>query len=453
MKKILLLILFPVFLFSQPIIEIGYDNNDSLKQVTIVPFLSSHYAFDTNRDRNNTFFGYGGDLYIHFSSKFKVSSRILKLNDDLNSTVSNYIDSLLVFPGMNPIDDELTYFSLTADYKINKFFSTQFGKGKQFFGDGYRSMLLSNNHSAYPFLTFLTEFWKVKYYNHFTTFSDIYNSDVSQKKHGAFHYLDFQANKNLTFGLFEGIIWQSSDENYERGFDVHYLNPIIFYRPVEFSKHSPDNALMGLNIKYQWNKINIYGQLLIDDLNINRYENTGDGFFQNKLAYQLGIKSEFNFKEHEFRFLTEYNQAQPYTYAHKHPMQNYTHMNQALAHPLGANFKENIIILNHRYKKWVTNFKYTYAIYGSDSSGTHYGQNIFISDFEASGEGGEFSYGNYNGQGIKTQLQTLYAEVNYDLKFAKAFLAYYIRNKTNQDTTSYIVLGIKTNFLNPFLDF
>ena len=82
MKKTLLLILFPVFLFSQPIIEIGYDNNDSLKQVTIVPFLSSHYALNTNANTNNTFFGYGGDLYVNFSSKFKVSSRILKLNYD-----------------------------------------------------------------------------------------------------------------------------------------------------------------------------------------------------------------------------------------------------------------------------------------------------------------------------------------------------------------------------------
>ena len=88
MRKVLLLILFPVFLFSQPIIEIGYyENNDSLKQVKIVPFLSSHYALDTNGDRHNTFFGYGGDLYFNFSSKFKVSSRILKLNDDLNSSV------------------------------------------------------------------------------------------------------------------------------------------------------------------------------------------------------------------------------------------------------------------------------------------------------------------------------------------------------------------------------
>ena len=70
------------------------------------------------------------------------------------------------------------------------------------------------------------------------------NSDISQKKHGAFHYLDYALNNNLTIGLFEAIIWQSRDENFERGFDVHYLNPIIFYRPVEFSKHSPDNALL-----------------------------------------------------------------------------------------------------------------------------------------------------------------------------------------------------------------
>ena len=183
-------------------------------------------------------------------------------------------------------------------------------------------------------------------------------------------------------------------------------------------------------------------------------KNTVDGFFQNKLAFQLGLKSEFNINEHNFYFLTEFNQAQPYTYAHKHPMQNYTHMNQALAHPLGANFKENIFIVNHTYKKWGSNLKYTYAVYGADSIDTHYGQNIFISDFLASGgEGGEFSYGNFNGQGVLTHLHTLYAEVNYDLKFAKAFAACAIRNQTNKVNSTYLVLGINTSFINPFIDF
>ena len=134
-------------------------------------------------------------------------------------------------------------------------------------------------------------------------------------------------------------------------------------------------------------------------------------------------------------------------------MQNYTHMNQALAHPLGANFKENIVMLNYNLKKWVVNFKYTYARYGADSVNTHYGQNIFISDFLASGEGGEFSYGNYNGQGIMTKLYTLYAEVSYDLKFAKAFVAYASRKKSYEINSNYIVLGIRTNFVNPFIDF
>ncbi|MFL2574064.1 MAG: hypothetical protein ACJ0P8_06445 [Flavobacteriales bacterium] len=454
MKRLISLIfLIPFFSFSQPIIDIGFDNNDSLKNITIVPFFASHYASNQFENSSHSLLAYGSDIFLNYSKKLKISSRILNIDGDFNTALSNYVDSMGVYPGMNKEDDNLTYFSLTSDYRINKYFSTRFGKGTNFIGNGYRSMLLSTNHTPYPFFTFITNFWKVKYYNHFTTFTDIYTSNESQKKHGAFHYLDYNVNNNLTIGLFEAIIWQSRDENFERGFDVHYLNPIIFYRPVEFSKHSPDNALLGVNIDCQLNKVNIYSQLLIDDLNINRYENTGDGFFQNKLAFQIGLKSKFNINEHNFYFLTEFNQAQPYTYAHKHPMQNYTHMNQALAHPLGANFKENIFIMNYTYKKWGSNLKYTYAVYGADSVDTHYGQNIFISDFLASGEGGEFSYGNFNGQGILTHLHTLYAEVNYDLKFAKAFAACAIRNQTNKVNSTYLVLGIKTNFINPFIDF
>ena len=107
----------------------------------------------------------------------------------------------------------------------------------------------------------------------------------------------------------------------------------------------------------------------------------------------------------------------------------------------------------HQFKRWSTNLKYTYALYGGDSEDTHYGQNIFVSDFLAQGEGGEFSYGNYNGQGLKTQLHTFYTELNYDLKAAKVFIAYANRGKTRDENTNYLLFGIKTNFLNPFIDF
>lgn len=455
MKRLISLVfLIPLFSLSQPKIEIisGESNVDSLNIISFVPFLASHISSNQSENISQYVLAYGADIYAKFSKNLKLSSRILNIDGNFNSALADYIDSLSVYPGMNSIDDNLSYFSLDVNYRIDKNFSARFGKGKKFIGDGYRSMLLSNNHTTYPFFTLITEFWKVRYYNHFTAFSDIYSSNFLQRKYGAFHYLDY-SNKRLSIGLFEGVIWQAQDENYERGFDIHYLNPIIFYRPVEFSKHSPDNVLMGLNLNYKLKNIDFYGQLLIDDLNINRYENTGDGFFQNKLAFQIGLKSQFSINEHNFNFLSEYNQAQPYTYAHKHPMQNYTHMNQALAHPLGANFKESVIMLNHNYKNWGLNLKYTYATYGADSADTHYGQNIFISDFLASGEGGEFSYGNYNGQGILTHLHTLYAELNYDFKLAKAFVACAIRNKSHQTNQTYLILGIKTDFINPFIDF
>ena len=116
-------------------------------------------------------------IILSFQLKF------LKIDGNYNFALSDYIDSLSVFPGMNKIDDELSFFSLTADYRINKNFEIRFGQGTSFFGNGYRSMLMSNNHAPYPFFTLITNFWKIKYYNHFTTFYDIYNSYISQNKH------------------------------------------------------------------------------------------------------------------------------------------------------------------------------------------------------------------------------------------------------------------------------
>ena len=106
--------------------------------------------------------------------KLKISSRVLNIEGDFNTALSNYVDSLGVYPGMDKIDKNFNYFSLNAEYRINKNFSARFGKGTTFIGNGYRSMLLSKNHTPYPYFTFITEFWKVKYYNHFTTFYDIY---------------------------------------------------------------------------------------------------------------------------------------------------------------------------------------------------------------------------------------------------------------------------------------
>ena len=152
---------------------------------------------------------------------------------------------------------------------------------------------------------------------------------------------------------------------------------------------------MGANFNASLKNIMIYGQIVLDDLNISRQKDTDEnytgGFFQNKYGFQFGIR----YKNKGINSLFEYNQVQPYTYGHRTILQNYSHSNQALAHPLGANFKEFIGILELSNERFTYKVKTFFTSVGLDSLNTHYGQNIFESDLNAS-TGGQYSYGNFN---------------------------------------------------------
>lgn len=395
----------------------------------------------------------GATLSANVRNKITFISHFDYLSGNHNALLNEYQDSLLVFPGFGREKKRLQY---NLKFNFNKFITADLGKGKHFIGDGYRSLFLSNEHSPYPYLKLTTEFGRVKYYNLYTTFLDMQNPTRDRKKHASIHFLDFQLTKNINIGVFEGVLWQVKDENYNRGYDVEYLNPIIFYRPVEFSKHSPDNVLMGANFNVKLKRTTLYGQILLDDLNISRQKDRDEefavGFFQNKFAYQLGVKTSLK----SLNFLLEYNQAQPYTYAHKEPMQSYTHMNQALAHPLGANFKEVIAIADYSKGKWKLSTKLTLVKVGMDSVHTHYGQNIFASDFDAQGDGGEYSYGNFNGQGVATQIQTLHTEVAYSLKWFDVFGSVFYKKKKSDlvdQNSLWYSLGIRTFPFSAFQDY
>ena len=395
----------------------------------------------------------GASISSNVRNKITFNSYFDYLSGNHNSFINEYKDSLFVFPGFGRENIRWQY---NLKYFANKFITVDFGKGKHFIGNGYRSLMLSAEHSPYPYLKLTTEFGRVRYYNLFTTFLDIQDPTQNRNKHSSIHFLDFSLTENINIGIFEGVLWQSKDENYNRGYDVEYLNPIIFYRPVEFSKHSPDNVLMGMSFNAKLMTTTLYGQILLDDLNISRQKDSdeeyGGGFFQNKFAYQLGLKYSFK----EVNLLLEYNQAQPYTYAHKETMQSYTHFNQALAHPLGANFKELVVLLNYSKEKLKFSIKLTHAEVGLDSLYSHYGQNIFASDFDAQGDGDEYSYGNFNGQGVATLINTLHSEVAYSFKWFDVFGSVFYKNKKSDlldQTSLWYSLGIRTFPFSTFKDY
>jgi hypothetical protein len=147
--------------------------------------------------------------------------------------------------------------------------------------------------------------------------------------------------------------------------------------------------------------------------------------------------------------------VQPYTYGHRTILQNYSHMNQALAHPLGANFKEFINILEIKKGKWTFKLKTMFTNVGLDSLDTHYGQNIFVSDYEAS-TGGQSSYGNFNGQGVSTTILSFQPEVSFKLKGFDVFGSVYYKAKKSDlldQTSIFYSVGLRTFPFSTFQDY
>jgi hypothetical protein len=138
----------------------------------------------------------------------------------------------------------------------------------------------------------------------------------------------------MYFGFFDAVIWKT-DSLGSRGFEFSYLNPIIFLRPVEASLDSPDNMMLGANVKYKvFSRTSLYGQLLLDEFKLNEIK-AGNGWWGNKHAFQLGLKS-YSVGIKNLNLQAELNYVRPYTYQHRSTLQNYAHYNQALAHPYGS---------------------------------------------------------------------------------------------------------------------
>lgn len=378
-----------------------------------------------------------------------------------------YVDSMIratnVVPGGARVKQLYGNFdyaiaSGSVSYSLKKYFNFQLGHDKVFIGDGYRSLLLSDNAFNFPFLKITATIWKIKYMNLFTAFQDLNirsspNDGIFTKKYGSFHYLDINIGNKASFGILEAIIWKS-DSATGRGFDLNYVNPFIFFRPVEFSLGSPDNALIGFNLKYKINSSNVvYGQFLLDEFKLSDVR-SGRGWWANKQAAQIGFKTFNILAVQHLHFNTEFNFVRPYTYQHVSSLTAYGHYNQPIAHPLGANFYETVSIINYSYKNYFLRAQAMYALIGYDLNLLNYGQNVFKSYLTHPSD-----YGNETGQGLRTKQW-----------FGDLRLGYLVNPKTNfiaeagitarrqqniHGTTNsiYIYGGIRTALTNRYYDF
>ncbi|REJ83070.1 MAG: hypothetical protein DWQ44_02855 [Bacteroidetes bacterium] len=437
------------------------DKDDII--LSVDPVLNLQLGRDNENQRNVFINTRGALVQANVKDKFFFYSGFR----ENQARFVGYVDSLVrrdsVVPGQGKVKflkDEAFDFSQSFGgiaYRLDRHFDFLLAHDKNFIGNGYRSLLLSDNSYNYPFLRVNMTFWKFRYSVYYAVMQDLktpHDDNIGFfKKYSTTHYLNLNIGKKngISVGIFETVMWKQAES---RGYELHYLNPMLFLRPVENSLDSPDNALLGLNYKIRINRFNsVYGQVLLDEFLLDEVRD-GNGWWGNKQGLQFGFKSWNIFRVSNLNLQCELNFVRPFTYQHRSNAQDYTHYNQPLAHPLGANFFESVSFLNYRYKNIFAELKFQYAKTGQDTGGVNLGNDIFRSY-----ESRITEYGHEMFQGVENNISSAEIRIaylvnpktNFNLEFTAG-----MRKRSSilgEQLSNYIGIGLRMALENYYWDF
>jgi hypothetical protein len=454
------------FLSKRPILKTFYTTKPNLLEVNakdfflvVNPVLQLQYAKESNYNQNVFLNSRGVTIRGRIANKVGFSSTITDNQERGPQFFQQQVGRYKAVPGVGFYKTFKTtgvdYFDARGYVTFNaaKYIDLQLGYDKNFIGDGYRSLLLSDWGNSYLFAKLNTKIWKINYQNIFMELIPQFkkrSDSLLSRKYAAMHHLSMNVTKWLNIGLFEGIIFGRKDH-----YDFQYLNPIIFYRHIEGTVGSPDNALAGFDFKANIrHRFQLYGQFMLDEFILSKVKNSPTNWV-NKFGIQLGAKYVDAFGLKNLDLQVEMNRVRPFTYSHNDTIANYTHYNQPLAHPLGSNFQEFIGILNYQpFPKWYVNAKLIYYYQGLDSSGINFGSNPFR-DYKTRSKEDGFEVGSGN----KATCFNGTLNVTYELReniFLDATFQqrnYKLANTPGSFNTTLITAGIRMNIAKRAYDF
>jgi hypothetical protein len=339
-------------------LSLGYDFSDTSS------FQDTSWIFNNTRG-----FRIQGDI----GKKVSFQTMLLENQSRFAAYVNQFADSMGVVPGQGRTKDfkgdgfdynaSHGWVSISPIQQLN----LQIGHGKHFIGHGYRSMLLSDNASNYPFLKatgFLLK-GKIQYswlYAGLQSLERLPLGEVPEslfrEKSGSFYYLSFIPLPMVEIGLFESVIWERWDSSGTKPLDGKIFIPVIGINTALNGFSSANNVLVGLNLKIKpRDGLALYGQLAVDDP------------AKERLAYQCGIMV-YDFLIRHLHAQLEYNRASKGMYTSPEGIQGFWHMNQSMAHPLGNQFEEVVGLLNYRYNRLLFQGKVNYQVFDSSPGGS-----------------------------------------------------------------------------------
>jgi len=144
------------------------------------------------------------------------------------------------------------------------------------------------------------------------------------------HRLDIQLHRLFRIGLFETMVFGGPG----RPPELYYLNPLQFFHSAQLNEDIDDNTIFGLDFTFiPWNRISLYGQLMIDDFQIDRRvqgDQEPDEIGIMAGLYRAGSPGRWS---PDLKF--EYVRITNRTYHTLDPRNRYLFRNKLIGHPLG----------------------------------------------------------------------------------------------------------------------
>ena len=227
------------------------------------------------------------------------------------------------------------------------------GNSSHFIGDGYRSLLLSDNSVPAPFFRGVAKisdkiefnYLRMRLFNLIRRPVSTTVESYYETKAFSVNYLTYKPIKGLALSLFEGIIWSRGDSIVSKHVHPLYYSPVPGTALANLSSREM-NYLLGLNVSYLiQDKHRAYGQLAY-----------GNGKF-NLPAVQLGARFYGIAGQRDLMLQLEYNNVPAGFYENGNPRLTYSHYNLPMTTIRGSGYDEFVVRINYEYKRCYINEK------------------------------------------------------------------------------------------------
>ena len=200
---------------------------------------------------------------------------------------------------------------------------------------------------------------------------------LEREKYLAAHRFEVALAPWIDLGFQEVVVYG------DRGPELTYLNPFMFYWAAQSYLGDKDNLMMGLDIDvHPGNGWRWYLAYVVDDLKKLRVFSND---FANKFSFQSGLLWVDPLGVEDVDFRAEYVRIEPWIYTHKIPINTFRHFDVPLGHALGPNSDRWNI-------SWTQRFSRDFSVQ-LHLERTRHGENEILADGSILNVGGDLHRG------------------------------------------------------------